>query len=32
LTGTALEQLGADADYLEPIRLNERHAGVEVRG
>jgi 3-hydroxyisobutyrate dehydrogenase len=32
LTRQALEQLGPDADYLEPIKLNERRAGVEVRG
>jgi 3-hydroxyisobutyrate dehydrogenase len=28
----AAKALGPDADYLEPIKLNERSAGVEVRG
>ena len=30
-TADARAQLGEDADYLEPIKLNERRAGVEVR-
>lgn len=32
LTREALDQLGPEADYLEPIKLNEQRAGVEVRG
>jgi hypothetical protein len=24
--------MGEDADYLDPIRLQERQAGVEIRG
>ncbi|MGE0439482.1 MAG: NAD(P)-dependent oxidoreductase [Gemmatimonadales bacterium] len=31
-TAAARAALGEDADYLEPIKLNERKAGVEVRG
>jgi 3-hydroxyisobutyrate dehydrogenase len=31
-TRAARKELGEDADYLEPIKLNERRAGVEVRG
>lgn len=31
-TALALKELGAEADYLEPIRLCEQRAGVEVRG
>ena len=31
-TELALKALGPDADYLEPIRLCEQRAGVEVRG
>jgi 3-hydroxyisobutyrate dehydrogenase len=31
-TAEARRQLGEAADYLEPIKLNERRAGVEVRG
>ncbi len=31
-TGAARRELGEAADYLEPIKLNERRAGVEVRG
>lgn len=31
-TALALKELGPDADYLEPIRLCEQRAGVEVRG
>ncbi len=32
LTEAALKDLGPEADYLEPIRLSEQRAGVEVRG
>ena len=32
LTRAARSELGEEADYLEPIKLNERRAGVEVRG
>ena len=32
LIGVARELLDPDADYLEPIRVIERQAGVEVRG
>jgi 3-hydroxyisobutyrate dehydrogenase len=32
MTQAARTELGEDADYLEPIKLNERRAGVEVRG
>jgi hypothetical protein len=28
----ARELLGEGADYLEPIRLEERRSGVEIRG
>ncbi len=31
-TAAARQELGDAADYLEPIKLNERRAGVEVRG
>lgn len=31
-TAAARRELGEQADYLEPIKLNERRAGVEVRG
>ncbi len=31
-TGLALKALGPEADYLEPIKLCEQRAGVEVRG
>jgi 3-hydroxyisobutyrate dehydrogenase len=30
--GSARAELGEAADYLDPIRLNERQAGVEIRG
>ena len=30
--GAARAELGEAADYLDPIRLNERQAGVEIRG
>ena len=30
--GAARAELGETADYLDPIRLNERQAGVEIRG
>src|SRR5439155_1788740 len=30
--GAARGELGETADYLDPIRLNERQAGVEIRG
>ena len=30
--GAAHAELGEDADYLDPIRLIERQAGVEIRG
>jgi 3-hydroxyisobutyrate dehydrogenase len=30
--GEARAGLGQDADYLEPIRLQERRVGVEIRG
>jgi 3-hydroxyisobutyrate dehydrogenase len=30
--GAARAELGEMADYLDPIRLNERQAGVEIRG
>jgi 3-hydroxyisobutyrate dehydrogenase len=30
--GSARAELGETADYLDPIRLNERQAGVEIRG
>ncbi len=32
LLAAARDQLGEGADYLDPIRLNERQAGVEIRG
>jgi 3-hydroxyisobutyrate dehydrogenase len=32
LLGAARAELGEDADYLDPIRLIERQAGVEIRG
>ena len=32
LTAAMGRELGAEGDYLEPIRLRERAAGVEVRG
>lgn len=32
LLGAARAELGAAADYLDPIRLTERRAGVEIRG
>ena len=32
LLGRAREALGEEADYLEPFRLSERQAGVEIRG
>jgi 3-hydroxyisobutyrate dehydrogenase len=31
-SAAARRELGEGADYLEPIKLNERRAGVEVRG
>lgn len=31
-TELALKELGPEADYLEPIKLCEQRAGVEVRG
>jgi 3-hydroxyisobutyrate dehydrogenase len=31
-TRAARAALGEDADYLEPIRLREQRAGVEIRG
>jgi len=30
--GAARAELGEAADYLDPIRLTERRAGVEIRG
>ena len=30
--GSARAGLGEAADYLEPIKLNERQAGIEIRG
>jgi hypothetical protein len=30
--GAARAVLGEAADYLDPIRLNERQAGIEIRG
>jgi 3-hydroxyisobutyrate dehydrogenase len=30
--GAARAELGEAADYLDPIRLSERHSGVEIRG
>jgi 3-hydroxyisobutyrate dehydrogenase len=30
--GAARAELGEAADYLDPIRLNERQAGIEIRG
>jgi 3-hydroxyisobutyrate dehydrogenase len=32
LLGEARAELGEAADYLDPIRLTERRAGVEIRG
>lgn len=32
LLEAARAALGEDADYLEPIRLQERHAGADIRG
>ena len=32
LLASARERAGGDPDYLEPIRLAERRAGVEIRG
>jgi 3-hydroxyisobutyrate dehydrogenase len=32
LLDAARDELGDAADYLDPIRLNERQAGVEIRG
>jgi 3-hydroxyisobutyrate dehydrogenase len=32
LLDAAQNELGDSADYLDPIRLNERQAGVEIRG
>jgi len=32
LLGRARATLGEAADYLDPIRLSERQAGVELRG
>jgi hypothetical protein len=32
LLRAARAELGEAADYLDPIRISERHAGVELRG
>jgi 3-hydroxyisobutyrate dehydrogenase len=32
LLAAARDELGESSDYLDPIRLNERQAGVEIRG
>ena len=32
LLAGARAELGEEADYLDPIRLTERQAGVEIRG
>lgn len=32
LLGAARAELGEDSDYLDPLRLAEREAGVEIRG